>query len=107
MDDKRSDVRIPVDFYLNKIIRGVPYTCWASNISRGGLLVHPINEPWVGDAAVGLQFQIPGDASLIHCGGEVMHEFLAEDGTGIRFATLLPRQRAMINAFIERHLKVA
>ncbi len=86
---------------------GIPYTCWASNISRGGLLVHPINEPWVGESVVGLQFQIPGHKDLIICSGEVMHEYLADDGTGIRFTFLEAAQRAQINAFIEQELKAA
>lgn len=94
-----------MDFFLNKIIRGIPYICRASNLSRGGLLVHPVNEPWVGESRVGLQFQIPDDDELILCGGEVMHEFLVEGATGIRFAALLPRYRARINDFIERRLR--
>lgn len=108
MEDKRTDIRIPVDFFLNKIVHGIPYTCRASNISRGGLLVHPTVEPWVGDSSVGLQFQIPGEADLILCGGEVMHEYLAQHrASGIRFMNLEPRQRARINAFIERRLRQA
>lgn len=94
-------------FYVNKIINGVPYTCWASNLSRGGLMVHPINEPWVGESVVGLQFQIPGQRDLIFCRGEVMHDYLADGAIGIRFTFLEPTQRSQINAFIEQKLKAA
>lgn len=104
MTDQRGDVRIPVDFFVNKIIDGVPYTCRATNISRGGLLLVRINEPWVGSPVVGLQFQIPNDADVILCAGEVMHEAIRTDATGVRFTVLDPAHHERIHNYIARQL---
>ena len=38
--DLRQDVRVSIDILLNKYVKGRPYLCRATNLSRHGLLVH-------------------------------------------------------------------
>jgi hypothetical protein len=101
-DERRIDVRVPVDLLLNKIIDGIPYACRASNISRGGLLIHRINEPLglLDQSFVGLQFQIPGDDHVITCMGQVIYEHDWLTAHGVLFTQVDPQHQVLIAQFI-------
>ena len=94
--------RVPVDILLNKYLRGRPYLCRATNLGRGGLLVHRVGEPRSDEKRVGLQFQLPGDERVITCAGEIVFEHGWTDASGIRFTSVAPEHQALIDAFLER-----
>lgn len=94
--------RVPVDIILNKYVKGRPYLCRASNISRGGLLVHRVREPESAETRVGLQFQLPGDNRVITCAGEIVHEHGWVNASGIRITSISPEHRALLDCFLER-----
>jgi hypothetical protein len=94
--------RLPLDIILNKYIGGRPYLCRASNLSRGGLLVHRVREPNNSETRVGLQFQLPGDNRVITCAGEIVHEHGWVNASGIRFTSISTEHRALIDSYLER-----
>jgi hypothetical protein len=99
--ENRHSLRANVDVLLNKYVRGRPYLARATNLGRGGLLVHRIREPRNDERSVGLQFQLPGEDRVITCAGEIVHEHAWADATGIRFTSIAPEHRAAINRFLE------
>lgn len=94
--------RIPVDIILNKYIKGRPYLCRASNLGPGGLLVHRVREPRSPETRVGLQFQLPGDDRVITCAGEIVFEHEWAEASGIRFTSMAPEHRALLDEFLAR-----
>lgn len=99
---RQVGVRVPVDIILNKYIKGRPYLCRATNLGRGGLLVHRVREPSSEETRVGLQFQLPGDDRVITCAGEIVHEHAWADASGVRFTCLSPEHQALIDAYLAR-----
>ena len=104
-ENKRLDQRVPVDIILNKYIKGRPYLCRASNLSRHGLLVHRIHEPQNKEHHVGLQFQLPGDGRVITCAGEITYEHDWVSAHGVQFTSITPEHQHLIDEFILRHLE--
>lgn len=99
---RRRGSRVRVDILLNKYVRGRPYLCRASNLSRGGMLVHRIHEPRISETRVGLQFQLPGDERVITCAGEITYEHGWTQASGIRFTSVAPEHQALIDAYLNR-----
>ncbi len=102
--DLRQESRVSIDILLNKYIKGRPYLCRASNLSRHGLLVHRVHEPLTRERNVGLQFQLPDDERVITCAGEVVYEHDWLSANGIRITAIAPEHQALIDAFLERNL---
>lgn len=102
--DKRLDFRIPVDFLLNKYIKGRPYLSRATNMSRCGVLLHRVFEPAYDDAHVGLQFQLPGTDRVITCAGRILYDHDEVDANGVLFTNVAPEHQAIIDEFILKHL---
>ena len=101
-DDRRIDFRIPVDFVLNKYVKGRPYLCRATNLSRCGLLVHRVFEPHHDEGHVGLQFQLPGTDRVITCAGKVVHQ---KDGVdGVVFTSVDPDHQSMLDDYVLHNL---
>lgn len=100
--DSRQDKRVSVDLLLNKYIKGRPYLCRASNLSRSGLLVHRVREPRSAETHVGLQFQLPDDDRVITCAAEIVYEHDWLPASGVRITAIAPEHQALLDAFIER-----
>ena len=98
--EQRFDARVPVDIILNKYIKGRPYLCRASNISRKGLLVHRVHEPMNREASVGLQFQLPGCERVITCAGQVVFEHEWLTANGIWITSIAPEHQDLIDAYV-------
>jgi len=98
--EHRTGHRVSVDILLNKYVKGRPYLCRATNVSRGGLLVHRIREPQNEETYVGLQFQLPGDDRVITCAGQIVHEHEWVDATGIRFTAVAPEHQAILDQYL-------
>lgn len=102
--DKRVDFRIPVDFLLNKYIKGRPYLTRATNMSRCGVLLHRVFEPEHADTNIGLQFQLPGTDRVITCAGRVLYDHEDVEANGVMFTNVAPEHQALIDEFILKHL---
>lgn len=103
-EEIRKETRVSVDLLLNKYIKGRPYLCRATNVSRHGLLVLRVHEPPSRETSVGLQFQLPDDDRVITCAGEVVFQHAELPATGIRITAIAPEHQALLDAFIERSL---
>jgi hypothetical protein len=99
-NDKRQGSRFSVDILVNKYLKGRPYLCRATNLSRGGMLVHRLVEPANDETYVGLQFQLPGDERVITCGGQIVFEHGWIKASGIRFTSLAPEHYQRIDRFL-------
>jgi c-di-GMP-binding flagellar brake protein YcgR len=99
--EHRIGHRVSVDILLNKYVKGRPYLCRATNVSRHGLLVHRIREPENDESYVGLQFQLPGDDRVITCAGQIVHEHNWVDACGVRFTAVAPEHQDIIDSFLE------
>lgn len=102
--EQRFESRVSIDIILNKYIKGRPYLCRASNLSRRGIFVHRVNEPQHLGKNVGLQFQVPGDERVITCAGEVVHEHDWVDADGILFTSIAPEHQKIIDDYITNQL---
>lgn len=97
----RSNRRIPLDLYMNKLINGVPYMVRTANLSRGGVLVHRLIEPETPtDAHIALEFTLPGSDEVLWAEAEVSH---GRDGgsVGLSFRDLTPRVARKLSEFVD------
>ena len=107
MSDKRKNARVPLDVYLNKYMRGVPYMAHAADISQEGVSLGRLIEPEHDSQRVGLQFQLPGSEEVIYAEGEVVREWVEAspsraERSGVRFTLLTERHRQLIDAYVAR-----
>ena len=116
MSDRRKNTRVPLDVYLNKYMRGVPYMAHAADISQEGVSLARLIEPEHDAQRVGLQFQLPGSEEVIYAEGEVVREWVEAgataspiasktDRSGVRFTLLTQRHRQLIDAYVERNTR--
>src|SRR3954453_16398543 len=91
--DSRGDRRMPVDILLNKYIDGVPHTCRAVNVSRGGMLLYKIFEPEVEQPEVSLEFQLPGSHRILRADGVTLAEHSWARAHGVRFTRMAEEDR--------------
>ena len=105
MPDKRTSRRVPLDVYLNKFIKGVPFMARAKDISPEGIYLTQLLEPDAADARVGVQFQLPGTREVIYAEGEIVRDGLRgrAAGNGIRFTLITDYHRRLIRRYIARH----
>ena len=104
-DDKRLDSRVPIDILLNKYIKGRPYLCRASNLSRRGMLVHRVHEPRSNELTVGLQFRLPGEERVITLAGQIAFQDPATSVDGIQFTNVAPEHQQYIEQYIMQQLE--
>ncbi len=98
----RSNRRVPIDIYLNKMINGVPYLVRTRDISREGIYCHRIIEPDAPHGAhLALEFELPGTREVIWTEAERIHGRL-DDGLGLRFKDLSPRQAELLDDFVSQ-----
>jgi hypothetical protein len=108
MSDKRKNTRVPLDIYLNKYMKGVPYLTHAADISQEGVSLSRLIEPSHDARRVGLQFQLPGSEEVIYAEGEVVREWVEasprqnNERSGVRFTLLTERHRRMIDDYVTR-----
>ena len=105
MSEKRTRRRVPLDVYLNKFIRGIPFMARARNISPEGIYLTQLIEPQAGESRVGMQFQLPGSSELIYAEGEIVRDTGGDErasGHGIRFTLITDHHRRLIERYVER-----
>lgn len=97
----RINRRAAVDIYMNKLVNGVPHLARTKDISLEGVYLHRLLEPRPPQGArIAVEFMLPGCEELIWAEADVMHG-THEGGSGLRFKHLSPRQRELIEDFIE------
>lgn len=101
--ENRNTPRAPLDIYLNKYIRGMPFMTRAKDISVEGIYLTQLIEPIDSDLRIGIQFQLPGEDEVIYAEGIAVRE--GESGQGILFTLLAPRHRQRIAAYVQSHLE--
>jgi len=104
MTEKRTTRRVPLDVYLNKFIKGVPFMARAKDISPDGIFLTQLLEPTADDARVGVQFQLPGTREVIYAEGEIVREYSRGQlaGNGVRFTLITDHHRRLIERFVAR-----
>ena len=104
MTEKRISRRVPLDVYLNKFIKGVPFMARAKDISPEGIYLTQLIEPAAEDARIGVQFQLPGTKEVIYAEGEIVRDARRgrAPGNGIRFTLITDYHRRMIERFVAR-----
>lgn len=106
MNEKRKNVRAPIDVYLNKIIDEVRHLGRARNISPDGIWVSKILEPRHEQRSIGLELQLPGVSEVINATGEIIRKDRQEDGLegmAIRFTHIAHHHRRLIDLYVSRH----
>ena len=106
MTEKRINRRVPLDVYLNKFIKGVPFMARAKDISPTGIYLTQLLEPLADDARVGVQFQLPGTKDVIFAEGEIVREGRRgrQQGNGVRFTLITDFHRRLIERFVDRRV---
>ena len=104
----REEARVPIDFYVNKMINGVPHLARTKDISRQGLYLHRLLEPQTPPKArISLEFMLPGTDEIIWTEAVVVHGRNTRRGVGLRFVDLSPRQAEVIESFLAEHAAAA
>jgi hypothetical protein len=99
--NRRTSTRAKVDLLINRFLDGHPYMCRVTDISSTGMRVIPFVEPKGTPRFMGLQFQLPGTATIFTASGEAVNS--SDDGaiTGIRFTRLSPECVSSIERFVD------
>ncbi len=107
--EKRHNRRVPLDVYLNKFIKGVPFMVRARDISPDGIYLTQLLEPIADDERIGVQFQLPGTKEVIYAEGEIVSDIErgASHGNGIRFTLITDYHRKLIKRYVSRHAAAA
>ena len=100
-DEARSNRRVPIDIYVNKVINGVPHLARTRDISRNGVFLHKLLEPTAPDGSrIDLEFMLPGTDDVIWTEVEVVRDD-TPGGMGLRFLELGERDSSRIREFVE------
>lgn len=95
----RQQARVEFDFYVNKVIDGVPHLARARDISTAGIFLYALLEPErPADARVAVEFELPGADRVIWADAEIVRR--NANDVGLRFKHLSPRDRRAIDAWI-------
>jgi hypothetical protein len=98
--DRRGERRRKVDLLINRFLNGYPYLCRATNISRTGIRIVPLNEPAGTARFMGLQFQLPGSQEIVTASGEAVFASESRGPVGIRFTRVPPASAEQIGRFV-------
>jgi len=104
MKEHRKGKRVPLDVYLNKFVRGVPFMVRARDISPEGIYLTQLLEPQTEEERVGVQFQLPGSREIIYAEGKVVRDEEAGGaaGNGVHFTLITDHHRKLIRKYIAR-----
>lgn len=98
-NEKRREVRVPVDLWIEAEREGELYYQRASNLSVGGAyFVQTVPLPL--GTVVSLKFTLPGDVKEIACNGEIVTA--KELGMGVHFVDLASDDRARIEKLVNK-----
>ncbi|MBU0552769.1 PilZ domain-containing protein [Myxococcota bacterium] len=105
----RSNQRISLDLYVNKMINGVPHIACTRDISATGIYLHRLLEPLAPeDAHIAVEFTLPGSDEIIWTEAQMVYAVEAQTqaqtrdkgGVGLRFLHLTPRHARLLEEFL-------
>ena len=100
--NRRTSSRAKVDLLINRFLDGQPYMCRMTDISPTGLRLVPLLEPKHATPYMGLQFQLPGVATILTASAVAVDGSTSEDAsTGVRFTSLPAECESVIRRFVE------
>ncbi len=102
-DDRRTDVRVRTEMFLNQYVREQPYRALATNVSPTGLFVQKLAMPRTRHApTVGLEFELPGTGEIIWARAECRFDTVASDFhlTGLRFIAMAQKHERLVRDFV-------
>ena len=102
-DDRRNDVRVRTEMFLNQYVREQPYRALATNVSPTGLFVQKLAMPRTRHSpSVGLEFELPGTGEIIWARAECRFDTVASDFhvTGLRFTAMAQKHERLIRDFV-------
>ncbi len=105
--EKRKSPRVPLNVYLNKIVRDEVYMVRARDISVDGIWLTSLIEPEMAGEKVHLEFALPDCDEVIWAAGEIVRRSrLGEpDGWGIRFTAMPSSSRELIALYVAANLE--
>ena len=103
----RDHHRIPVDFYVNKLVDGIPVMARARNLSLGGLYLDRLIEPATREGArTSVEFILPGHDEVLWIETELMHGD-DQDGHGYAFRNLSPNIAHRLQSYMDEQSAMA
>jgi hypothetical protein len=102
-DDRRDDLRVRMELFLNQYVRDEPYRALAINLSSRGLYLQKLATPTARHAAsVGLEFELPGTNEVIWARAESRFDAIADDFhlTGLRFTAMAQKHERLVRDFV-------
>ena len=97
---RRRQERIRSDFYVNKVVNGVPYLARTRDLSESGIYLHQLIEPRHPlNAAIALEFALPGSDEVHWADVEVVRADTGR-GFGLRFRDLTPRVARTLASYL-------
>ncbi|RMG20349.1 MAG: PilZ domain-containing protein [Deltaproteobacteria bacterium] len=104
--EKRKTPRVPLNVYLNKIVRDEVYMVRARDISVDGIWLTNLIEPEMAGEKVHLEFTLPDCDEVIWAAGEIVRRNrLGEpEGWGIRFTAMPSSSRELIALYVAANL---
>ena len=99
---RRGHERISSDFYVNKVVDGVPYLARTRDLSLSGVYLHRLIEPRLrAGASIALQFILPGCDELLWADVDVVRRD-ANHGFGLEFRALTPRVERLLADYMAK-----
>lgn len=97
---RRYQERVLTDFYVNKVVNGVPYLARTRDLSLSGVYLHRLIEPrHPHNASVALEFAFPGSDEVHWADVDVVRSD-DEKGFGLRFRELAPRVARTLETYL-------
>ena len=92
------------DFYLNKVVDGIPYLTRTRDLSVSGVYLHRLIEPRPpATAQIALEFALPGTDEVIWT-DVVLVRADGDEGFALEFRSLTPRVRRILTSYLARCL---
>lgn len=101
--DRRCELRVRLEMFLNQYVKEQPYRSLAINLSHTGLYLQKLTEPLVRPArVVGLEFELPGTAEVIWASAESRFDSIGSDFhlTGLRFLAMARKHERLLHDYV-------
>lgn len=104
ISERRLELRVPVEMYLNQYVRERGFRALASNLSDNGLFMRKLTEPFLRRASsMALEFELPGTNEIIWARAEPRFESLGGDFhlTGVLFTAIADKHARLIRDYVQ------
>jgi len=101
--DQRTNRRVALDTYLNKVFRGVRHMVRASNISESGILVKRLIEPDHLGQECDLEFRLEDDDTETIWARARISRDAGSELYALQFVAMSDRHREMVRRYVLTH----